>query len=48
MGYIQAVADEMGIEIELGMDWDMDWRSAGFDPGEFFYDGPHIQLKRKK
>ena len=47
MGYIQAVADEMGIEIELGMDWDMDWRSAGFDPGENFYDGPHIQLKRK-
>jgi len=47
MGYIQAVADSMGIEIELGMDWDMDWRSAGFDPEENFYDGPHIQLKRK-
>lgn len=44
MGYIQATADEMGIKIRLGMDWDMDWRSAGKDPGENFYDGPHIEL----
>lgn len=44
MGYVQAVADEMGIKIRLGMDWDMDWRSAGKDPGENFYDGPHLEL----
>lgn len=44
MGYFQATADAMGIKIRLGMDWDMDWKSAGFDPGENFYDGPHIEL----
>ena len=47
MGYVLAVAHEMGIEIELGIDWNMDWRTAGHDPKEKFYDGPHIQLKRK-
>lgn len=44
MGYIQATADMMGIKIRLGMDWDMDWRSAGYDPSEKFYDGPHVEL----
>lgn len=44
MGYIQATADQLGIKIRLGMDWDMDWRSAGKDPGENFYDGPHVEL----
>ncbi len=44
MGYINAVADEMGIKIRLGMDWDMDWHSAGKDLGENFYDGPHVEL----
>jgi peptidoglycan L-alanyl-D-glutamate endopeptidase CwlK len=44
MGYIQAHADLLGIKIRLGMDWDMDWKSAGKDPGEFFYDGPHLEL----
>lgn len=44
MGYVNAVADEMGIKIRLGMDWDMDWHSAGKDLGENFYDGPHVEL----
>lgn len=44
MGYVQATADQLGIKIRLGMDWDMDWRSAGKDPGENFYDGPHVEL----
>ncbi len=44
MGYIQGTADQMGIKIRLGMDWDMDWRSSGFDPSERFYDGPHVEL----
>lgn len=47
MGYIQAVAEDLGVELEFGMDWDGDWRSAGYDPSERFYDGPHLQLKRK-
>jgi peptidoglycan L-alanyl-D-glutamate endopeptidase CwlK len=44
MGYIQAVADSMGIKVRFGIDWDGDWRSAGFDPSEKFYDGPHVEL----
>lgn len=44
MGYIEATADRLGIKIRFGMDWDMDWRSANFDPGETFYDGPHVEL----
>ena len=47
MGFIQAVAIELGVELEFGMDWDGDWRSAGIDPSERFYDGPHIQVKKK-
>lgn len=44
MGYIQAVADQLGIKVRFGIDWDGDWRSAGFDPSEKFYDGPHVEL----
>ncbi len=44
MGYIQATADRLGIKVRFGMDWDGDWRSAGYDPSEHFYDGPHVEL----
>jgi peptidoglycan L-alanyl-D-glutamate endopeptidase CwlK len=40
IGYIQAVADEMGIEIRCGLDWDSDGRTAD----ETFLDFPHIEL----
>lgn len=44
-GYIQRIADEKGIKIRWGGDWDGDWRTAGHgDSDEFFFDGPHIEL----
>lgn len=44
MGYIERIAEERGIRVRLGMDWDMDFRTAGHDPGENFLDAPHIEL----
>ena len=44
MGYIERIADERGIKVRLGMDWDGDFRTAGHDPGENFLDAPHIEL----
>ena len=43
MGHIEAAAIRLGIEIELGMDWDM----YGNTIEHSFRDFPHIQLKRK-
>ena len=43
-GYIQRIADEKGIKIRWGGDWDGDWRTAGNDPDERFLDAPHIEL----
>jgi len=43
-GYIQRIADEQGVKIRWGADWDGDWRTAGHDPDERFIDGPHIEL----
>jgi peptidoglycan L-alanyl-D-glutamate endopeptidase CwlK len=39
-GYIQAVADELGIEIRWGGDWDMD----GDTRDHTFIDQPHFEL----
>lgn len=44
MGYIERIADERGIRVRLGMDWDGDFRTAGHDPGENFLDAPHLEL----
>lgn len=44
MGYIERIAEERGIRVRLGMDWDMDFRTAGHDPGENFLDAPHLEL----
>lgn len=42
MGYVQAKADELGIEIRWGGDWDSD-----VDQDEHaFWDGVHVELKR--
>lgn len=43
-GYIQRIADEKGIKIRWGGDWDGDWRTAGHDDSERFLDAPHIEL----
>lgn len=44
-GYIQRIADEKGVKIRWGGDWDGDWRTATHDPNERgFLDGPHIEL----
>ena len=44
MGYIQRVAEERGIRLRFGLDWDGDWHTAGMDSGETFLDAPHIEL----
>ena len=44
MGYCERIAQERAIRIRLGMDWDMDFRTATFDPGENFLDAPHLEL----
>lgn len=45
MGYIQRIADEKGIKLRFGLDWDGDFRTAGpTDPGESFLDAPHIEV----
>lgn len=43
MGHIEAAAARVGVEIELGMDWDMD----GDTIEHKFKDFPHVQLKRR-
>jgi peptidoglycan L-alanyl-D-glutamate endopeptidase CwlK len=43
-GYVQRIADEKGIKIRWGGDWNGDWRTAGHDPNERFLDAPHIEL----
>lgn len=42
MGHIEAAAIRVGVQIELGMDWDMD----GDTVEHSFKDFPHVQLKR--
>lgn len=44
MGYIERIADELELDVRLGLDWDMDFRTAGHDPGETFRDAPHLEL----
>jgi len=43
-GYLQRIAEEKGIKIRWGGDWDGDWRTAGHDDDERFLDAPHIEL----
>lgn len=43
-GYIQAVADDLDIEIRWGGDWDQDGRTAD----ERFVDMPHFELTTKE
>ena len=43
MGHIEAAAVRVGVEIELGMDWDMDGNTIEHN----FKDFPHFQLKKK-
>lgn len=44
MGYIERIAHEQGVKVRLGMDWDGDFRTASYDPGENFLDAPHLEL----
>ena len=44
MGYIERIADEKGIKLRFGIDWNGDWRTVGFDPKEHFLDAPHVEL----
>jgi hypothetical protein len=44
MGYIERIADERGIKLRFGMDWDMDRRTVSFDPNEHLMDAPHVEL----
>ena len=38
-GYIKAIADQLGIKIRMGCDWDGDMINS-----ESFYDGGHMEL----
>jgi len=40
IGYIRRVADELGIKIRVGSDWDGDWKTKD----QSFHDLPHIEL----
>lgn len=44
MGHLERIALDKGFKVRLGMDWDMDWRTATHDPGENFLDAPHIEV----
>jgi len=44
MGYLERIAEERGIKVRWGGDWDNDWRTATHDPGENFLDAPHLEL----
>ena len=43
-GYVQAVADDLGIKIRWGGDWDQDGRTAD----ERFVDMPHFELAKEE
>jgi peptidoglycan L-alanyl-D-glutamate endopeptidase CwlK len=40
MGYIQRVAEEKGVKLRFGIDWDGDFRSKD----ESFLDAPHVEI----
>jgi peptidoglycan L-alanyl-D-glutamate endopeptidase CwlK len=40
MGYVQRVAEEQGVKLRFGLDWDGDFRTRD----ENFVDAPHIEL----
>jgi peptidoglycan L-alanyl-D-glutamate endopeptidase CwlK len=42
MGYIQRIAEEKGIRLRFGLDWDGDFRTMD----ENFVDAPHIEVIR--
>lgn len=44
MGYVQRVADEQGVKLRFGLDWDGDFQTVSFDDNEFFLDAPHVEL----
>jgi peptidoglycan LD-endopeptidase CwlK len=44
MGYIQRVAEEKGIRLRFGLDWDGDWYTVDRDPDEAFLDAPHVEV----
>jgi peptidoglycan L-alanyl-D-glutamate endopeptidase CwlK len=44
VGHITGLAEEMGIPIRVGMDWDGDYRLVPHDDDESFLDLPHIEL----
>lgn len=43
-GIIRGLAEEMGIPIRLGIDWNMDGELVKYDEEESFFDGAHIEL----
>lgn len=40
MGYVQRVAQEQGVQLRFGLDWDGDFRTRD----ESFVDAPHVEL----
>lgn len=44
MGYVERIADEKGVKLRFGMDWNGNRRTVGFDPDEKFLDAPHLEL----
>jgi len=44
MGHLERIAIANGIPVRLGMDWDGDWRTSGYDPNSKFLDAPHLEL----
>lgn len=40
MGYIERIADEKGIKLRFGLDWNGNWRTMD----EKFIDAPHVEL----
>lgn len=43
-GHYERAAFDLGIEVRLGLDWDGDWRTSGYDPDSSFLDAGHIEL----
>jgi len=43
-GFIWGAAEQLGIDIRLGMDWDGDGKLVSHDEDESFLDLPHIEL----
>ena len=42
--YVKATADQLGIKVRLGADWNGDMRFVSSGAGREFFDAPHVEI----